>query len=104
MSPWILLRGLTREARHWARSAERLAAWAARSRTAPRLIDLPGNGAERHADGVPLDVRAMTAFVRRGRLDSGVAPPYRLIAMSLGGMVATEWAQRHPDEDRTGWC
>jgi pimeloyl-ACP methyl ester carboxylesterase len=97
MSRWILLRGLTREARHWGAFAERLRGMGGAFADRVTLIDLPGNGAER-MQKAPLDVRAMTAFVRARAADRGVAPPYRLIAMSLGGMVATEWAQRHPDE------
>jgi pimeloyl-ACP methyl ester carboxylesterase len=40
----------------------------------------------------------MMAFVRSGAAERGMRAPYRLLAMSLGGMVATAWAQRYPDE------
>ena len=40
----------------------------------------------------------MVGFVRNAALQSGMPGPYRVLAMSLGGMVATDWAQRHPYE------
>jgi pimeloyl-ACP methyl ester carboxylesterase len=40
----------------------------------------------------------MVGFVRIAALQSGAAAPYRVLAMSRGGMVATAWAQRHPGE------
>ena len=40
----------------------------------------------------------MTDFVRQQLRQQGQTPPYRLLAMSLGGMVATDWAQTQPQE------
>ncbi len=40
----------------------------------------------------------MVGFVRLCALQSGVPGPYRVLAMSLGGMVAADWAQRHPQD------
>jgi pimeloyl-ACP methyl ester carboxylesterase len=95
MSRWILLRGLTREGRHWASFPQRLAQeTAAESVT---LLDLPGNGREVLVPA-PLNVADMMNFVRTQASAAGLAPPYRLFAMSLGGMVATDWAQRYPQE------
>jgi pimeloyl-ACP methyl ester carboxylesterase len=96
MSTWILLRGLTREARHWGAFAQAFAASLGRGEEIV-LIDLPGNGAER-TQAAPLDVPAMTRFVRARAASLGMRAPYAVLAMSLGGMVATDWAQRHPDE------
>jgi pimeloyl-ACP methyl ester carboxylesterase len=61
------------------------------------LIDLPGNGefANLRAPGA---VEDMVGFVRIAALQSGAPAPYRVLAMSLGGMVATDWAQRHAGE------
>ena len=118
MSTWILLRGLTRETRHWGRlpavlretlgqtSGDSLGEATAMARAASaaspsgvRLLplDLPGNGefAERRA---PASVAGMVAFVRQTALETGVPGPYNVLAMSLGGMVATDWAQRHRGE------
>jgi pimeloyl-ACP methyl ester carboxylesterase len=56
--------------------------------------ELPGNGA-RHGERSPLRVGGMTAALR-AQVDA--APPYVLVALSLGGMVALDWASRHPQE------
>jgi pimeloyl-ACP methyl ester carboxylesterase len=111
MSTWILLRGLTRESRHWGRlpallheavneSANESVNEAARHTDAPRrllLLDLPGNGEFAHLRA-PSAVADMVGFVRNAALQSGMPGPYCVLAMSLGGMVATDWAQRHPYE------
>ncbi|OLL32330.1 alpha/beta hydrolase [Burkholderia sp. SRS-W-2-2016] len=119
MSTWILLRGLTRETRHWGRlpqalrealgeCAEKEEAGFARDGlhappasdiTGPRLLllDLPGNG-EFAQQRAPATVAEMVEFVRRAALQTGAPGPYSVLAMSLGGMVATAWAQRHPHE------
>ena len=92
---WIFLRGLTREARHWGSFVAQFEA-----RLAPRQVtalDLPGNG-EFHQQASPLTVEGMVAFARHQLQASGIKPPYALLAMSLGGMVATDWAQRYPAE------
>lgn len=107
MSTWILLRGLTREARHWGALPDMLRAAldgtpqsASVTHAAPTrvlTIDLPGNGEYANLRA-PLDVAGMVDFVRAAARASGAAGPYCVLAMSLGGMVATCWAQRHPAE------
>jgi pimeloyl-ACP methyl ester carboxylesterase len=93
-APWVLLRGLTREARHWGSFAEQLGG----ARQPPVItLDLPGNGAFNGLRS-PTTVRGMTDFVRAQLQAMGHAPPYRLLAMSLGGMVATDWAQTWPQD------
>lgn len=94
MNTWIFLRGLTREARHW---GDLPARWAAHGLGAPLTIDLPGNGAARDLP-VPRNVRGMTDAVRAAVQASGRPGPWRVLAMSLGAMVATDWAQAWPAE------
>jgi pimeloyl-ACP methyl ester carboxylesterase len=98
MSDWILLRGLTRESRHWGAFESSMRAHGV-LRDGDRLvfIDLPGNGEER-ATQAPLSVHAMTDFVRARAVALGVTMPCRVLAMSLGAMVATAWAQQYPGE------
>ena len=95
MSAWILLRGLTRESRHWAHLPAIL-----RARGIDEEIvfaDLPGSG--RHVrERAPTTIAATTDFVRALAAAGAPAPPYRIIGMSLGAMVAVDWAQRFPDE------
>ena len=95
MSTWVLLRGLTRETAHWGNFPQALA----RALPGARLmmLDLPGNG-QRHAEASPWTVRAMAEACRGEMCRQGFAPPYHLLAMSLGAMVATEWARLAPDE------
>lgn len=92
---WVLLRGLTREARHWGPFTAQFEARLALGKVT--ALDLPGNG-EFHAQTSPLTVQSMVTFARQQLLAQGIKPPYQLLAMSLGGMVATCWAQRYPDE------
>jgi pimeloyl-ACP methyl ester carboxylesterase len=95
MSSWILLRGLIREQRHWGRFAGELA------QVLPDAViitpDLPGNG-EQHALRSPTTVAAMVECCRAELRARGVPAPYSLLALSLGGMVAVEWASRYPQE------
>jgi pimeloyl-ACP methyl ester carboxylesterase len=97
MSTWILLRGLTREGRHWGKFPEHLRHEAALPDDQITLLDLPGNGRE-NALAAPLNVSDTTTFVRSRAAAAGLKPPYRLLAMSLGGMVATDWAQQYPQD------
>lgn len=98
---WVLLRGLTREARHWGDMpvllAQQLESNDATAPPAVTTLDLPGNGAAASQTS-PWSVRAMVESARQQLAATGARPPYALMAMSLGGMVATDWAQRYPDE------
>ncbi len=91
----MLLRGLTRDSRHWG-------AFPGQLRTALPgdvvvTIDLPGNGILNHLDS-PVEVAAMTAHCRAELQRRGVAAPVRLLAMSLGAMAAIDWATRYPED------
>lgn len=92
---WVLLRGLTREARHWGGLPQQLAGLPGTGQVV--ALDLPGNGVF-HRQASPASVRGIMALARRQLQAQGVAPPWHLLAMSLGGMVATDWAQQHPQE------
>ena len=97
MSTWIFLRGLTRESRHWGNFPELFRREVADARiVAP---DLPGNGTE-NARKSPIHVDEMAEVIRAQLIVQGIHPPYHLLAMSLGAMVAISWATRHPDEIR----
>jgi pimeloyl-ACP methyl ester carboxylesterase len=97
---WVLLRGLTREARHWGDFADQLARalqGSAQETIQVLALDLPGNGVF-HKEASPTSVTAMADFARAQLLVRGLPPPYHLVAMSLGGMVAADWVRRYPDE------
>ena len=95
MTTWVLLRGLTRERRHWGSFPERLQAAQPGARIV--ALDLPGNGVLNTLRS-PSTVAAMVSYLRAELQRQGIAPPWHLLAMSLGGMVAIEWATRHPGE------
>lgn len=92
---WVLLRGLTREARHWGDFPRRLSAHLGGATVL--TPDLPGNGRLHHADS-PASVAGLLAALRAQLAAGPHRPPYRVLAMSLGAMVTIEWATRHPDE------
>ena len=94
-APWVLLRGLTREQRHWGSFASDFSA--AFPNASVLTLDLPGNGALNRLRS-PTRVGAMAAFCRDELRSRGIAPPYRILAMSLGAMVATGWCSAHPQE------
>lgn len=91
---WIFIRGLVRESAHWGDFQGAFA------RTFPEAevhyLDSPGNGVH-HAKPTPFTVSAMADAVRSDAKARGVKRPY-LLGLSLGGMIACDWAQRFPDE------
>ncbi len=96
MTTWVLLRGWAREARHWGDFPATLrSALPAGERVL--CIDLPGNGM-RHAESSPLHPRAMVTAVRSELARRALPGPYAVLALSLGGMVALQWASEQPGE------
>ena len=92
---WVLLRGLTREGGHWGGFVGQLQSALPGARVL--ALDLPGNG-ERHLERSPVRVQAMTDALRVALAAKGARPPCHLLALSLGAMVAIDWADRWPDE------
>jgi pimeloyl-ACP methyl ester carboxylesterase len=95
MAAWIFLRGLVREQRHWGDFPDLF------RRAVPDAQvftpDLPGNGSE-HMAASPASVAAMVEACRSSLQARGLQGPYRLLALSLGAMVAVEWCARYPGE------
>jgi pimeloyl-ACP methyl ester carboxylesterase len=92
---WVLLRGLTREARHWGRFPQHLCAALDGARVT--CLDLPGNGQQNRMASLA-SVEAMADWCHAELARRGSAFPCGVVAMSLGAMVATAWAQRHPGD------
>ncbi|WP_034294989.1 alpha/beta fold hydrolase [Herbaspirillum sp. RV1423] len=95
MRPWILLRGLMRETRHWGEFPQVLSAYLPAAEIV--MLDLPGNGSL-HLQRSPSHMQEMSEACRRQLQQRGIAPPYNLLALSLGAMAASDWAARHPQE------
>ena len=95
MSTWVFLRGLTREARHWGNFPAKFRAEIPDADIV--TPDLPGNGQLNHLAS-PIQVREMVEYCREQLSRRSVAPPYHLLGISLGAMVAVDWASRHPRE------
>lgn len=92
---WLLLRGLSREQRHWGELPTRL-----RQTLGSTVVclDLPGVGTEvgrrspAQVEGISRDLRA------RFRALNPDGRPFGLFAISLGGMVALDWVHRFPED------
>lgn len=95
MATWVLLRGLSRESGHWGDFVDTFQSHFAADRIV--LLDLPGNGAL-YRQRSPLTVAAMMQACRAQLAWRGMVPPYHLLALSLGGMVAVAWATTYPHE------
>lgn len=92
---WVLLRGLGREARHWGQ----LPALLARALGDVEIItpDLAGNGGhwqKRSTTTIAAQCDGLRADLH-GTLAQGSV---NVLAISLGGMVALDWANRYPAE------
>ena len=95
--PWILLRGLGREARHWGDFPALLAQASGQPVLTP---DLPGNGT-RWREAAGLTIGAQCEALRRSLAVTLAHGPVDVLALSMGGMVALDWAQRYPAEVRS---
>ncbi len=93
--PWIFLRGLMRDARHWGAFPAQFCL------DFPDAVivtlDFPGNGLLNQQTSLAT-VPAMVAYCRAELQRRGIAPPYKVLAMSLGAMVAVAWADTAPQE------
>lgn len=95
MQTWILLRGLTRESRHWGDFLGQFRQ--ALPDTKIIALDLPGNG-RLNQQRSPLRIQDMVAHCRAQLASRNIAPPYNILAMSMGAMVAVTWSEMYPRE------
>lgn len=96
---WVLLRGLTREHRHW----EDFPAKLQQRYPGSTIItpDLPGNGD--HVDiSSPGSIQEMMHFLRDDIASDITNGPVHIIGLSMGAMVAIEWMKTYPDECAAG--
>ena len=89
----ILLRGLAREAGHWGNFP---AALATQTNVDVSCLDLPGFGSEWRRTS-PWSIGDISGDVQQRFLGSArSSEPTLLIALSLGAMVALDWAVKYP--------
>ena len=97
---WVLLRGLMREQRHWGSFIQQFA----QAHPHERIItlDFAGNGAlyqQASATSISAMVEQARQQVRQQlQQQQQVEGKIKLLAISLGGMVAVAWAERYPHE------
>lgn len=88
---WILLRGLSREQAHWGDFRDAL------QRRHPEhrfhVIDLPGTG-RHYRETSPATIAGIRQQVQR--YATHIPGPLGLFGLSMGGMVALDWAQAEP--------
>lgn len=92
---WVLLRGLTREYRHWENFPQTLKS--ALPNATIILPDLPGSGIH-HKEICPANIKDILEFIRA---DIGVHlfnKPMYILGLSMGAMITMEWLQRYPQE------
>ncbi|PIT99233.1 MAG: alpha/beta hydrolase [Bdellovibrionales bacterium CG10_big_fil_rev_8_21_14_0_10_45_34] len=97
---WLLLRGWSREVRHWSDFPVHLKRALGRGSKVIAL-DLPGAGTEFKrlspltVGGIVEDVRSRFTLIRpKG--------PCGILGLSLGGMVALEWLSKYPKDFESG--
>lgn len=91
---WLLLRGLSREQRHWGPFPLKLAD---ASGDRVHCLDLPGFGTERGRTS-PATIRGIVEDLRERwePLSKEFDGEWGLLGQSLGGMVTMQWADSHP--------
>jgi len=95
MTSWVLLRGLMRESRHWGDFKQQFSL----AMHTQKVItpDFPGNGSL-HAQKSLSSVAEMVNHLRSQLKQADYAPPYNILALSLGAMVAVSWHEQYPGE------
>jgi len=93
---WIFLRGLTREKGHWGNFIERFKS--AHPKDEVLAIDLPGSG-DHLTQPSPTSINGIFNCVRAEAISKARAQSqFKLVALSLGGMVAMEWMKVKSDD------
>lgn len=93
---WILLRGLAREREHWGPFLDQFRSTFPKDDILP--IDLPGSGEFLNLRS-PTTMTEIFTFARAVAVERARSQSqFKLVAVSLGGMVAMEWMNRRPED------
>lgn len=93
----VLLRGLARGQHYWLDFPEQLQQRFPGKRVV--ALDLAGNG-ERFAEPSPATIAAAVEDIRQQLQQQGLQPPYQVVGLSLGGMIALEWLHSSNEVER----
>lgn len=95
---WVLLRGLCREQGHWGSFPDRLCA----AQNKVIMIDIPGTG-KRWQSKSETTIETTMHRVRQDykAITKSNDTKIHLIAISMGGMIATAWAEHFPQDIET---
>jgi pimeloyl-ACP methyl ester carboxylesterase len=93
---WIFLRGLTRSSAHWGHF---IAEFEATLPARVVALDLPGNGTLWQGRSAT-SIAQMAQWCQLEMQQLGIQGPVGVLAMSLGGMVAAQWALQQPEAVR----
>jgi len=96
VSTWLLIRGLCRQQQHWEDFPVK---FAQQLNSQVLCCDIPGTGSEWQRL-TPISIAEIMLQLRQTfRLKNpDVSYPIRLLGISMGGMLCTEWAKQFPDE------
>lgn len=94
---WVLIRGLSRETRHWAQFPEKLKAYYPNSTI--KVLELPGVGTKYHQKS-ETSIEGFARALRPDFLKLKEENPgdYGIIAVSMGGMIAMNWVDLYPED------
>jgi pimeloyl-[acyl-carrier protein] methyl ester esterase len=93
---FYLIRGLIREARHWANFPQEILKLHPDAKLT--TIDIPGAG-DFFQEPSPLTIKKMVEQMRQSYLKAHqVDEESILVAISLGGMISAQWMKAHPED------
>ena len=93
---WLLLRGLSRESRHWGDFIDQLQV--AFPKATINTLDLAGTGQFHHLKS-PNTIEEIVIHAREQALQLNfLNQPVTILALSLGGMIAWEWMRKYPQD------
>ncbi|GAB3092067.1 alpha/beta hydrolase [Aestuariicella hydrocarbonica] len=95
---WVLLRGLSRDGRHWETFPEQLQRLFPQDRVT--CLNLPGTGTH-HQLSSPATIGAIVDWLRQ-HYASSLTQPIHLLSISMGGMITADWMHRFPGEVAAG--
>ena len=90
---WILLRGLSRGNNHWGEFPELMR----EQGLEVELAEIPGNGT-RYRELTPLNPLKVIEAIKKTSPFSKDKKTFNICGISLGGMMALQWAEAFPDE------